>query len=456
MKDKLPTLNIPINENPINRLLDRNRALTATYELYKIIYESLDFDVMTQKIANLIPQKLGYEVGILALIDDERKYLTKVTLSETIGGVTASKSLEMPFDKIRIPLDYETNLCVKALKNKRTYLNKSFYQVFEPTISRRNADAVQKKMGTKINIISPLFAHEKPIGVFVVCMSKGEEYLSVFEKEMIEKFAEGIGVALESSKLYSELKTAKEELHIAYENLQEQDKLKDEFISITSHELRTPMTIVDGYLWMLANGKAGELNENQKEYLKKASGGTKRMLDLIHDMLNISRIEQGRIEFKLELTNIASEIEKAIKGFGTGIKQKGIYLKFNPTKEPVFAYADKTKLNEVILNLVENAIKFTAVGGVDISIEENDDVKVKIKDTGAGIDKKNLERLFRKFGRLDRSYQTSTAGGGTGLGLYIVKKYIEGMEGSVGAFSEGLNLGSTFWFTLPKANKITP
>ncbi len=234
----------------------------------------------------------------------------------------------------------------------------------------------------------------------------------------------------------------------------ELEKTKDDFISVTSHELRTPMTIIKSYLWMLGNEKKGTLNDKQKEYLEKAIKGAERMLNLINDTLNISRIEQGRIEFKMEMANFKEILDEICTDFKIKTDEKNIYLKETLMIEnEIKVFVDRNKLREIITNFLGNSYKFTKEGGIEIKVEPTEDNKIKVSiiDTGRGIDPEDLPKLFHKFGRLDNSYTTVAESGGTGLGLYIVKSLVEKMGGEVGCASDGLNKGSTFWFTLSTA-----
>jgi signal transduction histidine kinase len=234
----------------------------------------------------------------------------------------------------------------------------------------------------------------------------------------------------------------------------ELEQAKDDFISVASHELRTPMTIIKSYLWMLTAGKGGNLNTKQLEYLYKATHATQRMIDLINDTLSVSRLEQGRVEYSISKIDITEVIKEYLTDLYVKAQERNIFIQLT-TSSPCFVYADASKVGEVVTNLVGNAIKFTRNGGITINIvDELDFINISITDTGAGISPQDQKSLFLKFGRLDNSYQTVAETGGTGLGLYIVKLYIEGMGGKVGAISEGINKGSTFWFTLPK-NKLS-
>lgn len=236
----------------------------------------------------------------------------------------------------------------------------------------------------------------------------------------------------------------------------ELDKTKDDFISVTSHELRTPITIIKSYLWMLQNDKGGTLTQKQRDYIEKAIKGSERLLNLINDTLNISRMENGKIEFKIEELDLVALLKDYYSDFKIKTDEKKLELILDAPDNLKHVFADKDKMREILTNFFGNSFKFTATGSITIKAEntENNTVKVSIKDTGKGISKDDLKRLFLKFGRLDNSYQTVAESAGTGLGLYIVKQYIEEMAGSIGAYSDGEGKGSTFWFTLPTVNKI--
>lgn len=231
-------------------------------------------------------------------------------------------------------------------------------------------------------------------------------------------------------------------------------KMKDEFLSLAAHELRTPITIIKGYLWLIQQEKAGKLTKAQKAYIDTVMTSADNMHNLINDMLNISRIEQGKTLFKIEKVDICKELAANVEGLQIKAKERNSYIELESVKTCDYtAFADKTKLIEVFLNLVGNAIKFTKQGAIKVILEDtNDFVKVSVVDTGIGIAKDDQEKLFVKFGRIDSSYQTVAEIQGTGLGLYITKQYIEKMGGSIGMSSEGVGKGSTFWFTLPKNN----
>lgn len=230
------------------------------------------------------------------------------------------------------------------------------------------------------------------------------------------------------------------------------EKAKDDFLSVAAHELRTPLTIIKSYLWRLISKDGGNLSTDQKTNVNRIQFATERLINLVNDILNISRFEQGRLVFEISKYDAQDILKQATAGLEIKAQDNNIYLKMDTSKvKDTNVYVDKDKLVEIMFNIVGNALKFTKQGGITIHAEKEDTdfIKVSIVDTGVGIDKKDMSSLFKKFGRLDNSYTTVAESGGTGLGLFIVKMYVEHMGGKIGAFSEGLGKGSTFWFTLP-------
>lgn len=445
------TQTVQLKEDELLALVDKNRALDATYKLIEIILGTNDFDEMSQKIADIIPMALGYELAILWLVDEQKQKLVKTAISQTIKDEATLKKLKESLRSSSIALGYEENLCIRAIKDQKQYISPNLYDLLGPAITFEDARELQALLKTELNVATPLTVRDKSIGVLIVSMSKTTDELNEFEKEMLRKFSENAGIALENSRLYRNVKDAKNELNEAYENLMVLNKMKDEFLTVASHELRTPMTIVKSYLWMLEQQKNGRLNGKQVDYLQKAIKGTQRMIDLINDMLNISRFEQDKVAFNIEQVNVCELIKEILVTFEIKIKNKGIYLKFDEDCLDAFVDIDKEKTRDVIMNLVDNAVKFTDGGGITVGVDsEEDKVLIWIKDTGSGVNPADLPKLFHKFGRIDNSYTIASDTGGTGLGLYIAKLYVEGMGGRVWAASEGIGKGSTFWISLPK------
>jgi len=431
-------------------------TLDAIWKLEKIILNSLDFRRVVQEVVDSILLELGYlELGykivVLALVDKNTNTLKRVALSQTEEAWKTREVSKVPFDQITIPMEAGQNSCIKAIIENRPQITHYFPDILTPPLTPENALESQKNAGIKTSMVYPLNVRGKTIGIMIFSMTKGEEEVTAEEKRLIQYFADLSALAVQNSKLYSDLELESQKLADANETLKILDKQKDEFLSVASHELRTPMTIIKSYLWMLSSGHGGKLVEKQKEYVEKAKRGTERMLALIGDMLNISRIEQGRLDFNIEKLNLREAFEDILGDFKIKMDEKKLKLEIIVQKDAELVYSDKDKLTEILINLVGNSFKFTDKGSITVKAEKENEnfVKVSIIDTGRGIAKEDMQRLFHKFSRLDNSYQTVAETGGTGLGLFIVKQFVETMGGTVGAYSEGIDKGSTFWLTLP-------
>jgi signal transduction histidine kinase len=233
-------------------------------------------------------------------------------------------------------------------------------------------------------------------------------------------------------------------LEIAYKELKSLDKMKDEFLAMSSHELKTPLTSIISFVQLMLDGKLGELSEQQKEGLEVVSQQTKRLSDSIDKISYIVKLESKKIEPKLENLQLRDLIQDTVNNAEQLAIQKKIILTQKVTELPLIK-ANRDHLRDILSNLVDNAIKFTPEGG-KVSIEtkeEEDRILVKVKDTGIGIAAKNVPKLFIKGFQVDHSVP------GMGLGLPICKNLVKAHGGRIWVETE-LGKGSTFWFTLPK------
>lgn len=281
---------------------------------------------------------------------------------------------------------------------------------------------------------------------------------------LLDILASEAAVAVQNSFAYEEIRRfnrtleaevahATDDLRQANEKLTQLDKLKDEFVSLASHELRTPLTSIRSYLWMALSGKGGDVNEKQKYYLDRAFLSADRLIRLVNDMLNISRIESGRLAVQFSRIDIQPLIQEVIAEVQPKIDEQGLTLTITAQEERLpDVIADVDKIKEVLINFIGNSIKFTPRGGT-ITVSAtcvHEYVKVSVADTGIGFGPEDIEKLFQKFSTLSANAQAqSKQFQSTGLGLYISKSIISMHTGEVNADSSGHNKGSVFSFTLP-------
>lgn len=229
----------------------------------------------------------------------------------------------------------------------------------------------------------------------------------------------------------------------------EEDKLKSEFISIASHELLTPTAAIEGYLSMALDEKMPQTKAQQHQYVQRAYDSSRRLADLVKDLLSISRIESGRMKIVPTPLDIVAIVDQAVGELQVTAKAKGLQLSFNKPAHMPKVIGDPDRMMQVCINLINNSIKYTLKGSVTVSAHlEGKMAVISVLDTGIGISKKDQEHLFEKFHRIENAATTGIMG--TGLGLYIVKNIISLLGGTVRVVSEE-GQGSTFSFTLPVA-----
>lgn len=234
------------------------------------------------------------------------------------------------------------------------------------------------------------------------------------------------------------------------EKLKQLESYRREFLGNVSHELKTPLFSIQGYLHTLLDG-AIEDKEVNVRYIEKATKSVDRICTIVDDLEAISRLESGELELEMQVFDIHTLTQEVFDLLEMSAKEMNIILGFKKGSDiPFYVLADKERIREVLLNLVTNSIKYGSEGGATlVSFQEvNESIIIEVIDNGIGIEEKHLPRLFERFYRVDKS--RSREQGGTGLGLSIVKHIIEAHHQSIHVISK-VNLGSTFSFTLKKA-----
>jgi len=247
-----------------------------------------------------------------------------------------------------------------------------------------------------------------------------------------------------------EIRKLSEELQRSNERLREMDRLKTEFLSAASHELNSPIAIIKGYLHMLLYEGFGKVDKKAKEYLKRTYHHAEILSKIVAELLNVSRIEQGRLQIEVTSIDVLPIIKEVGREYAEEARRKGLKLILHlpPSLPKVRTNADK--FQEILVNLLSNAVKYTKAGEIDLGVREDRERLIFwVRDTGIGIPLEKQKFIGEKFYRVESSLITSISG--SGLGLYLVKKYLSLMDGKFWFESPGLNKGSTFYFSLKKA-----
>jgi signal transduction histidine kinase len=329
----------------------------------------------------------------------------------------------------------------------RSILERRVIQVPDTEIDRSaRARETARHFGYRRVLAVPMIRDEDVIGTIGVAGREPRLY-SEREIELLKTFAHQAVIAIENVRLFTELQASNRELEIKSRQLATASQHKSEFLANMSHELRTPLNAIIGFSEVLSARMFGDLNEKQDEYLMDIYASGQHLLSLINDILDLSKIEAGRMELELADFDLPAAIENALTLVRERAGRRGIPLTQQVVAEVGTIRADERKVKQVMLNLLSNAIKFTPEGGrIEVRANVTDGMaQVSVADTGVGIaaeDQGAIFEEFRQVGTADKKIE------GTGLGLALSRKFIELHGGRIWVKSE-LGQGSTFTFTLP-------
>lgn len=284
----------------------------------------------------------------------------------------------------------------------------------------------------------PLVADAQTIGVLVAINKAGG--FSIDDESFLALFAAQAAIAVRNSQLFEHTKSL--------------DRLKSEFVAVVSHEIRTPLTSVKGAVELLADDRYFKNTDQQGKLLTIAHANAERLLVLINDILDFSKLESASLPMNIERQRLEPVVHQAAQNLRTMMEEKRIHLELLLSPELPDLMLDSNRVAQVLTNLLSNAIKFSQPGGrIVISAEPwEGGVRIGVRDHGEGIAPQNLPKLFRKFSQIDSS--STRKAGGTGLGLVICKGIVEQHGGRIWVEST-LGEGSTFYFTLPAADRAT-
>lgn len=457
----------PINEkilcSCVNGSLKLKKAIdtlsTNNSELAKSLYQldvlyntsmQLAGSLDKQKLINImldgLEKSLSFSLSYILVFNDEHNidliinslYNISPRLEHSLK-LRAILSYRALFDKKRIPYNLNVN-DIKVVKNIK-------HPIEEYDLNILKFD----------NLFAPINVGEKFFGLIEVFRD------SDFTQEdttCFQTLSRQVSLPLENASLYEEIKNTNTKL----ERL---ERLKSEFISIVSHELRTPLTAIKNSLEICLSGKAGDVSSIMDNFLNMAQRNVTRLSGIINDLLDLSKVEAGKMDFKFEKANINTPVEFMKNTFDSVAKDKNIDLILEKDENLSLTYFDNQRIEQVMSNLISNAIKFTNENGKIVvkteNINESDIdkslifgvenpvfykhyVKISVKDSGIGIAHEDLKKVFDQFQQIENPLNRKN--GGTGLGLPIAKQLIEAHRGFIWVESE-LNRGTTFSFVIP-------
>ena len=301
---------------------------------------------------------------------------------------------------------------------------------------------VRDNFGEHTAIVAPMLWEGREIGNIVLGRVPPRPF-SAQEVALLGTFADQAAIAIENARLFHDIQDKSQQLAIANQH-------KSEFLANMSHELRTPLNAIIGFSEVLLEGMFGELNEKQADYLTDIFTSGKHLLSLINDILDLSKIEAGRMELELSTFDVAAAISNAMTLIRERAIQHGVELKLEVVSGLGERRADERKFKQILLNLLSNAVKFTPDGGrIDVRATDLDEdvLQVSVSDTGIGIAPADQATVFEEFRQVGRHYTNKQEG--TGLGLALTRRFVE-LHGGTLSLHSTPGEGSTFTFTIPR------
>jgi len=432
--------------NPQEVLGEFSEKLTSTLDL--------------KQISNFITKRTGevfkpFFVSLFLLKEEKKEYEKEIVWGKTSDDLPKidSKIFNKVFNYLQ-SINKEKEILVKE------EIKKINEQLDNPVLKL----LIEMLEKYAVNLIVPLYVRDKLTGILFLGDKKSGDIYSSEDIRMLEIISGQSAVAIQNAKLFEEQKKfasrlkrevdkATKELKEANVQLKKLDRAKSEFISIASHQLRTPLTVIKGYISMINQGDFGQVPGKVAEPLDRVYKSTLRIIGLVEDLLNISRIESGRMKYSFEKADLLEVIEDVYEELKQHAENKGLkfVLQKPRVKIPLIIF-DKAKVREVVMNLMDNAIKYTDKGFVNVELKRlNNTLEFCVSDSGRGLAPDEMPMLFQKFSRAKGVQLVHTEG--TGLGLYIAKNILQKHQAKIWAESEGRNKGSKFCISFKIENK---
>lgn len=425
--------------------LQRNvNRLTALHQSCLLFSATLDRDALIQTVLDSVIRDLHYDRVMMSFYDRTRNALH----GNFIAGVPPDLSAYVrAYEVGSIRAD---SLIGRAIVGREPILVKDVKRV-SAELDPLNQELAQRT-GARSLIIVPLTSKDLVLGVLVADRTK-EECLTEGDLDVLATLAAQVAIALDNTEAYRQVEELNTRLEAKVrertEELERADKLRSLFLSHVSHELRTPLTSIMGFMDNLLHGVVGPLSEKQDVYLRRMKANAERLIRMIEDLLDRTRIEAGRLEISPARVNLETVVFDVVEQLEAFAKEKDQQLNVTPSGESLLVWADPDRLVQIVTNLVQNAIKYTQErGSIAVTVGRSNEryARVAVSDNGPGIPQDALEKIFDPFFRVSQPSKTRPKG--LGLGLSIVKRLVQMHGGTIEVRSE-LEKGSEFCLTLP-------
>ncbi len=426
-------------------------------EIDKMILSNMSLTAIAQAITDVIGETSPFLGSLIRSIDEKDGSLTVLAASKNLQASATEQSLHDLRNRTLTPAQMQINrsLTGQAINERRMAMGEHLRDFEYPLLTPTEADRLQAALGIGSIAVYPIVVEDRLHGAMTFYFARPLDRLTEHDRALMQALADETGIALENSELLGQMENMNRRLEESNLHLRTLDATKDEFISITSHQLRSPLTAIKGYLSMLLDRDFGPVGRVQEPVLRQISQSTTEIINVLNDLLSVSKINAENFELNrtpVNLEDLVSDVAVELKPLAT---EKGLTLKVMLPREPIgVVYVDPLRLRQVVINFTDNAIKYTDHGLVEIRLSATaDTITCTVKDSGIGIPRRELSQMFTKFYRAANARKVITLG--TGLGLFVAKKVVEDHQGAVIVkSSEGK--GSTFGFTLPRTALTQP
>lgn len=442
----------------INRFQEKTQDLASLLDISAIAASSLETKSITQKIVDSIPDKLGhlgYIGGILTMYDSQTTQIRPYSITESdIVQKKIKNLLSKPFTEYSVFANKDDSMLIRAIKTGEIQIGGNAGEFVSPPVDRSIANLSQKLLGMKSCAALPIFIRGQIIGAFIFLIKKESKEIGERDIALMKAFVNHIGISIDNAMLFDKTTKQIEELIKTKNNLEEAITMKNDFLQIVSHQLRTPLTAVRGFAYMWRDGDFDHLSgAKTKEIKMRVAENIDRLNNIVNDMI-IAMESQGSMKLIFAPTDVEKLIKDNMEMFKSAYEKKGLYIKYNKMGGNIpLIEADGKYLRHVFMNLIDNAEKYTDKGGLEIAIRgERDTVYIRFVDTGIGISEEDRVRLFKKFSRGKHSSHINP--GGSGLGLFIARQILDEHHGKIQISSLGEGRGTTLVIELPVKQPI--
>jgi signal transduction histidine kinase len=438
-------------------LADTNKILSLLRTVDALVLEShTSINTVCEHITEAITQVTSYDfVGLFTRFSHTRETLL---LSGWSGSPWLGKNRpELAFSR-PLHLDISNDWFTASFEDTKliSLANYSLPVIAELLgCSIAEVERVNDQLNLKTLYCVKLLARRRLVGLLVIGFSDDVNQLKESDVTLMDRLSESIGVALDNKLLFEENQYVLRQLRNSNKKLRELDETKDDFISMASHQLRTPLTSVKGYISMILEGDAGKITKTQEEMLGQAFFSSQRMVYLIADLLNVSRLKTGKFVIETAPVNLGKLVQQELGQLEETAAARSLKLQYKKPDDFPDLMFDETKIRQVIMNFVDNAIYYTPAGG-KITVELLDKpstIELRVTDNGIGVPKSEQPHLFTKFYRAGNARKARPDG--TGLGLFMAKKVIIAQGGAL-LFESKEGKGSSFGFVFSKAKLAVP